>query len=163
LSLIRDLYSRFSGVGVEGIKFCIVGGAGAVIQISLQDFLHLEAGIDPYTATAIGTLISIILTFFGNRYWTYAAKRSHGRQLIRETWQFTLWACIGWGVQEGVLWVGTSGLHWTSGIAYTLVSAAGIGLATIFRFWAYRTFVFIGEGPRDAAAPTEELGSEMVS
>jgi putative flippase GtrA len=160
LSLIRDLYSRFREIGAEGIRFCIVGGAGAVVGIGLQDVLYLAAGVGALTANTLGVVAGIILTFPGNRYWTYAHKRSHGKEFVRETWQFFLWACVGWAIQDGLVAVGTYGLHWTNGFAYTLVTCFGIGVATIFRFWAYRTLVFTGESPAPVAEPAEDRESE---
>ena len=102
-------------------------------------------GMGALTAQTWGTAAGIILTFFGNRYWTYADKRSHGKEFFRETWQFLLWAVIGWVIQEGLQAAVTYGLGWKSGLAYNAATAFGIGIATVFRFWAYRTFVFTGE------------------
>lgn len=159
MSLIRDLYSRFAHIGAEGLKFCVVGGVGAIFQLVIQDGLHLEIGIGPLTAETAGIVAGIIVTFLGNRYWTYAHKRSHGKAFIRETWQFMMWAAIGWFIQEGLQAIGYYGLNWRSGLAYTVVTCFGIGVATVFRFWAYRTFVFTGSAsappPAPAAAPVE--------
>jgi putative flippase GtrA len=164
LSRIRDLYSRFRHIGAEGIKFCIVGGAGAILQLGVQDTLHLTMGVGALTAETIGIIGGIILTFFGNRYWTYAHKRAHGKAFYRETSQFLLWAVIGWAIQEGLQAAVTYGLNLTDGISYTVATCFGIGIATIFRFWAYRTFVFTSDNsvPLPQAA-SEELEPEKAA
>jgi putative flippase GtrA len=164
LSLIRDLYSRFRHIGVEGIKFCIVGGAGAILQFGIQDGLHFEFGMEALTAETIGIAGGIVLTFFGNRYWTYAAKRSHGKEFFRETWQFLFWCLLGLGIQLGLQAVFTYGLGFKSGLSYNVVTALGIGIATVFRFWAYRTFVFVGDNSAPVSQPAaEELEPEKAA
>lgn len=160
LSLIRDLYDRFRGVGAEGIRFCVVGGAGAVLQIGVQDGLHLGIGMGPLTAETVGIIAGMVLTFFGSRYWTFAAKRSHGKEAIRETWQFFFWAILGWGIQEGIQAASYYGLGLKDGISYTLVTCFGIGIATVFRFWAYRTFVFTADKSEATPQPAEDLEPE---
>lgn len=162
MSLIRDLYDRFGHIGAEGLKFCIVGGAGAVVQFAIQDGLHLGMGVGALTAETFGIIGGIILTFFGNRYWTYRAKRSHGKEFIRETWQFLLWAAIGWCIQEGLQAAVTYGLGLTDGISYNIATAFGIGIATVFRFWAYRTFVFVG-GEDLPPVTAEQLEPEQAA
>jgi putative flippase GtrA len=161
LSLIRDLYSRFAHIGAEGLKFCVVGGCGAIVQLGVQDTLHLKMGVGALTAVAFGTIGGIILTFFGNRYWTYAHKRARGKEFYRETMQFLLWAFIGWAIQEGLQAAVTYGLGFKDGISYTLATCFGIGIATVFRFWAYRTFVFTTVQPSAEAA--EELQPEAAA
>jgi putative flippase GtrA len=158
LSLIRDLYSRFAHLGAEGAKFCVVGGLGAILQFLVQDTLHFKMGVGPLKAEIVGIAGGIVLTFFGNRYWTYRDKRSHGRDFFRETWQFLLWCLLGLGIQIGLQSIATYGLSLKDGISYNLVTAFGIGVATVFRFWAYRTFVFTATQPSAAAA--EELQPE---
>jgi putative flippase GtrA len=147
LSLIRDLYGRFAHIGAEGAKFCVVGGVGAIAQFAIQDTLHFHFGMEALTAETLGIAAGIVLTFFGNRHWTYADKRSHGKAFIRETGQFLLWCLLGLGIQLGLQALATYGLGFKSGLAYNVVTAFGIGVATIFRFWAYRTFVFIAAPP----------------
>jgi putative flippase GtrA len=144
LSLIRDLYSRFASIGAEGLKFCVVGGIGAILQFGVQNGLHFKMGVGPLSAETVGIAGGIVLTFFGNRYWTYADKRSHGKDFFRETWQFLFWCLVGLAIQLGLQAVVTYGLNLTDGISYNIATAFGIGIATVFRFWAYRTFVFTG-------------------
>jgi putative flippase GtrA len=160
LSLIRDLYSRFAHIGVEGLKFCVVGGIGAIFQFLIQDSLHFKMGMEALTAEALGISAGIVITFFGNRYWTYAHKRSHGKEFFRETCLFLFWCLLGLGIQLGLQWIATYGLGFKNGIAYNVVTAFGIGVATIFRFWAYRTFVFTGGKAAGVPVEAESLQTE---
>ncbi len=48
-------------------------------------------------------------------------------------------------------------LHMDSRLAVNVNTIIGIGLATIFRFWAYRQFVFSGEHPGDPEPEEAEV------
>jgi putative flippase GtrA len=161
LNLIRDLYSRFRDLVHEVLKFGIVGGLGAILQFAIQDTLHFKMGMGALTAESIGIAAGIVVTFFGNRYWTYADRRSHGKEFIRETGQFLFWCLLGLGIQLGLQAIATYGLGYKSGLAYNAVTALGIGVATVFRLWAYRTFVFTAAEP--SAEALEELQPETAN
>ena len=160
MNLIRDLYSRFRHLVHEVLKFGIVGGLGSILQFAIQDTLHFKFGMEALTAEAVGIAAGIVLTFFGNRHWTYADRRSHGKEFIRETGQFLLWCLLGLGIQLGLQAVATYGLGFKSGLAYNVVTAFGIGVAMVFRLWAYRTFVFRAVTP--ASGPLEALEPETA-
>jgi putative flippase GtrA len=151
LSFIQDQYVRFRHLIHEVAKFGIVGASGAALQFGVQDTLHFTFGMEALTAEAIGIAGGMILTFFGNRYWTYADRRSHGKEFIGETVQFFIWCLLGLVIQLGLQWVVTYGLGHKGGLAYNLATALGIGIATIFRLWAYRTFVFKAAQPSGEA------------
>ena len=160
LSLIRDLYSRFRSLVHEVAKFGIVGATGALVQFGIQNPLHFALGIGALTAETIGIGGGIVVTFLGNRYWTYADKRSSGRAFYRETAQFLLWCLLGLGIQLGLQAIVTYGYDKTDGISYNLATAFGIAFATVFRLWAYRTFVFTATPSGEAM---EELEPEVAA
>jgi putative flippase GtrA len=162
LNLIRDLYNRFRDLIHEVLKFGTVGGVGALLQFIIQDIAHAKYGMSEAGGQAVGIGVGVFLTFFGNRYWTYADRRSHGKAFYRETAQFLFWCFAGLGIQEGLLWVFTSGIHHhhDSLAYYDAVTAVGIAVATLFRLWAYRTFVFKSVEPSGEAM--EELYPESA-
>jgi putative flippase GtrA len=161
LNLIRDLYSRFRHLVHEVAKFGIVGGLGALLQFVVQDTLHFKMGMGPLTAESIGIAGGVVLTFFGNRYWTYADRRSDGNEFFRETVQFLVWCFLGLGIQLGLQAIVTYGLGKTDGFSYNIATALGIGIATVFRLWAYRTFVFKAVQP--SAEAIEQLEPETAA
>jgi len=159
LSLIRDLYSRFRILLHEVAKFGIVGAIGAIVQFSVQNPLHFKLGLGALTAEFIGIVGGIIVTFIGNRYWTYRDRRAQGRELARETLLFFAMSATGTGIQLGLQAIVTYGFGLKDGISYNLATAFGIGIATLFRLYAYRTFVFRG-APSGAAM--EQLEPETA-
>ena len=82
----------------------------------------------------------------GSRYWTYRHRERTG--LMREAALF--FGVNGIGVIISVVPVGlTYPLHLNDGLSYNVALAVGIVLGTLFRYWAYRAWVWRAE----AAAP----------
>ena len=52
---------------------------------------------------------------------------------------------IALGISAITLYLSHYGLGFTSILADNVATIIGIGLGTLFRFWAYRKFVFAGE------------------
>lgn len=160
MSLIRDLYSRFRHLVHEVGKFGIVGALGAVIQFGVQNSLHYKAGMGALTAVFCGYVAATCFTFVGNRYWTYKDRRGHSKGLGHESVTFVVMNAIGIGIQEGLVALAFYGLDMRDGISYNLATVVGIGLATLFRLYAYRTFVFRAT---PSGAALEELEPEAAA
>ena len=141
-NLIRDLYSRFRHLVHEVGKFGIVGATGAVIQFGVQNPLHYYFGMGALTALLCGYIAATCFTFVGNRYWTYRHLRDESQGFARESVIFIVMNVIGIGIQEGLVALATYGLGWKGGFAYNAATVIGIGVGTLFRLYAYRTFVF---------------------
>jgi putative flippase GtrA len=138
---IRDIYQRFTVLIHEILKFAIVGGIGFVVQIGVTDTLHLGLGVGALTATAIGYVISAVVTFVGNRHWAF--KHRQGKGLRHETLMFVFLNAVALGIQEAVVAIVHYGLNHTGGLAFNIATLLGIGLGTLFRLWSYRKFVFL--------------------
>ena len=161
LNLIRDLYSRFRTLVHEVGKFGIVGATGAVIQFGVQNPLHYDFGVGALTAVFIGYVAATCVTFAGNRYWTYRHCRAESQGFARESAVFIVMNVIGIGIQEGLVALATYGLGWKDGFSYNAATVIGIGIATLFRLYSYRTFVFRVTTPSGEAL--EELEPEPAS
>jgi putative flippase GtrA len=138
---IRDTYQRFTVLIHEILKFAVVGGLGFVVQIGVTDGLHLGLGMGPISATAIGYVVSAVVTFLGNRHWAF--KHRQGKGLRHETLMFVFLNVIALGIQEAVVAFVHYGLGDHSGLAFNAATVFGIALGTIFRLWSYRKFVFL--------------------
>jgi putative flippase GtrA len=141
LSLIRDTYIRFQVLVHEVAKFGVVGAIGFVVQLGVQNALHSGAGIGALTAVIIGYLIATVVTFLGNRYWAF--KHRKGRGLRHESMTFVGLNVVGIVIQVGIVAIANYGLGYKDGLSYNIASVIGIGLATLFRLYAYRKFVFL--------------------
>jgi putative flippase GtrA len=161
LSLIRELYSRFRHQVHEVAKFGTIGALGAVIQFGVQNALHYSFGMAALRSVFVGYCAATCFTFVGNRYWTYKDRRGQSQGFVRESVIFIVMNAIGIGIQEGLVALAFYGLDMRDGLSYNLATAVGIGIATLFRLFAYRTFVFRPATPSGAAM--EELEPESVS
>jgi putative flippase GtrA len=153
LSLIRDYYLRFQVLVHEVAKFGIVGAAGFVVQLGVQNALHSGLKIGPIVSLTIAYILATVVTFLGNRHWAF--KHRKGAGLKRETLLFVLLNVVGYGIQVGIVDIAYYGLGYKDGLSYNIATVIGIGLATLFRLFAYRTFVFnnhaeAGDGGADA-------------
>ena len=89
----------------------------------------------------ISSVFGIVVAWLGNRYWTYAQQRR--AKIHHEFAHFVVVCAIGIGISLGCLWVSHYALGFTSAVADNIAAnVIGLGLATAFRFWAYRTHVF---------------------
>jgi putative flippase GtrA len=160
LSLIRDTYLRFQVLVHEVAKFGVVGLIGFVVQLGVQNALHSGAGVGAITAVIIGYIVATMVTFVGNRHWAF--KHRKGKGLRHETITFVLLNVVGIVIQVGIVDIAYYELGYKDGLSYNIATIIGIGLATLFRLYAYRKFVFSnhqGNGDGDGGAEAGELAS----
>src|SRR3954465_1524424 len=163
----RPLMLRLRHVAPEAIAFGVIGAANTALYLAIT---WVALPIGAVKATVLATVITTTLAYLANRYWTY---RHHTRSALRR--EYTLFFgfnLVGMVIQSGAVAVAKYGFHLNESdhrllIMVTTLVAAGV--ATIFRFWAYRTFVFLKppvdghEGAMaelDAAAGLAELSTE---
>jgi putative flippase GtrA len=159
LSLIRDYYIRFQILVHEVAKFGVVGGVGFVVQLGAQNALHSGAKLGPQTALVIAYILATVVTFVGNRYWAF--KHRKGKGLRRESATFVVLNCVGIVIQLGIVDIAYYGMGYKDGLSYNLATVIGIGLATLFRLYAYRKFVFL-EPSADGDDKADALASAVL-
>jgi putative flippase GtrA len=132
----------------EVIKFGVVGGVAYVVDIAVFNLLRFGPGEllgdKPLTAKAVSVAVATCVAWYGNRQWTFRRRRTAAP--VRELVQFFVINAIGLAIGLTCLFVS----HYVLGLRSPLadnVSANGVGLvlSTLFRFWAYRRFVFTAE------------------
>jgi putative flippase GtrA len=149
-SIVRRLYLRFEGIIHELGKFGVVGAVSYVVDTGVYT-LMLELGKETLFAKSIATLIAATLAFIGNRFWTWRDRPRSG--LTKEYLLYFGFNAAGLGIQLLTLRVTHYGLgsvwpFFTTTIADLIFAQViGNGIATVFRFWAYRRFVFTAGVP----------------
>ncbi|MBA2417982.1 MAG: GtrA family protein [Nocardioidaceae bacterium] len=138
--------ARRRHLGREVAVFAVVGGVGFTTDVGLFNLLRFagDPGLledKPLTAKAISVLVATIVTYFGNRHWTWRDRPR--RSLRREGLLFFGFNLVGMAIALACLAVSHYALGLSSPLADN-ISANGFGLVlgTSFRFWAYRTYVF---------------------
>lgn len=147
---VRRLWDRVSHLGPEAIKFGIVGLTGVALQFVVFNVLRYAGpggqGVladKPITAQVIAIGAATVVTYLGNRHWTYR-HRERGNP-ARELPIFIL--LNGIAIAIGAICLAFS--HYVLGLVSPLAdnlsgNVIGLGLGTLFRFWSYRKFVFTG-------------------
>jgi putative flippase GtrA len=150
--LIQRLYSPIRALVHEVAKFGIIGALAFVIDIGLFNLLLYGGGpLDdkPLSAKAVSVAVATTFAYFGNRYWTF---RHRGRtNMGREYLLFFLFNGIAMLISLTCLWISHYLLGLDSPLADNIsANVIGLILGTLFRFVAYRTWVFPAV-PDDAA------------
>ncbi|WP_258935142.1 GtrA family protein [Nesterenkonia pannonica] len=149
-----DLIAR---IWREVAKFGAVGAAAFVIDTVI--FVWLIAGPmdDSHVkAKAIAVAVATLFSWLGNRYWTFRHRRTKTK--TRELVMFVLMNLIGLAIQSGCVAISFYILGLTSPEAsFVSGSIIGMGLAMVFRFVAYKFWVFTGDA--DAAESAARTGS----
>ncbi|MGW4733255.1 GtrA family protein [Streptomyces shenzhenensis] len=124
----------------EAAKFGAVGGAGLLVNLGVFNLVRHVTELPVVRASIIATVVAIIFNYIGFRYFTYRDRDKSGR--TRELALFMLFSVVGLVIENGVLYAATYGFGWDSPLQSNVFKFFGIAVATLFRFWSYRTWVF---------------------
>ena len=158
---------RVRGIWQEVAKFGVVGLMALVVDVGLFNLLRF-AGPDgegllfekPLTAKVISVVLATTFSYFANRHWTFAERQRTG--FLREYVLFFVINGIAMIFPLASLWISHYVLGFTSPLADNIsANVIGLVLGTIFRFWAYRTFVFRSAevSPADEGAEREPVSA----
>lgn len=155
------MLQRLRSLAPEAIKFGVVGGIGFVVDVAIFNLLRYagQPGLlehKPLTAKAISVAVATVFTYVGNRHWTWSSRARSGAR--REVTLFFVLNGVGMLIALACLATSHYLAGWRSPLADN-ISGNGVGLALgmVFRFWSYRTFVFLraegsGEGHPEVGA-----------
>ncbi|MER6533910.1 GtrA family protein [Streptomyces sp. 900105755] len=139
----------------EVAKFGAVGGAGILVNLGVFNLVRHVTDLPVVRASVIATVVAIVFNYLGFRYWTYRDREKSGR--TRELTLFLLFSAVGLVIENGLLYLATYGFGWDSPLQSNVFKFVGIGVATLFRFWSYRTWVFKALPAREAVADAEAI------
>lgn len=152
----------------ELLRFGSVGGLAFVVDVGLFNLLRFGPGgllaDEPLRAKVVSVAVATVVAWLGNRYWTFAERRTSTP--TRELLTFAGMNVVGMGIAVGCLAISHYGLGYTSALADNIAAnVVGLGLGTIFRYLAYRTVVFTGSpaGPAASALALPERGRDEVA
>lgn len=138
MSLIRDTYVRFHVLIHEIGKFGIVGIVSTVITFALQNALYGHVG--PTTSVVLANAIATCFAYLGNRYWAFRHRKT--ANMKRETVLFVFFNVAGTLIQTAFVDFNHYLLGNTDRLSYNVATVVGVGVATLFRLFCYRKFVF---------------------
>ena len=141
MDFLRDVYARFRVLIHEVAKFGIVGILAFLITVIGANWLRYGAGLGPLTSVTIATVVATVFAFFGNKLWAFRHRK--GSNLGRESVLFFVFNGIGLLIQLGVVAIVRYGLGLDDKLSYNVATIIGVGVATIFRLYCYRRWVFL--------------------
>ncbi|WP_205630357.1 GtrA family protein [Streptomyces albus] len=125
----------------ELVKFGAVGALGFLVNVAIFNLCIHSFQLAPIRSGVISQVVAIGTNYLGNRYWTY--RHIDKNRIHRETMLFFFFSGIGLVLENGILALSHYGLGYTSPLADNVAkNVIGLCLGTLFRFWAYRTWVF---------------------
>ena len=133
-------YYRLGHLVRELMKFGVVGGFAFVVDIGLFNLL-LHATDKPLTSKTISAVVATTVAYIGNRHWTFRRRERSG--VRREYTLFFLLNGVGLVIALACLAISHYLLDFTGRLADNIAAnGVGLALATTFRFWSYRRWVF---------------------
>lgn len=143
IRFLLALYYQLDHLVRELMKFGTVGAVAYVIDTGISNLLVTTVlSHKPLTAKAIAVAVATAFAFFGNRHWTFRHRPDPG--LARGFVVFAALNLVGLVIALIPLWISHYLLGFTSVLAYNISgNIIGTGLASVFRFWSYRKWVFL--------------------
>ena len=138
------------GVWREAVKFGAVGALAFVVDNGGYNLLvfGLPGGVEggvmraaPVQASTIATGAAALLSWVGNRYWTY--RHQHREKVTQELTLFLLANVVGVAITAATVFASRQLLGLESVFSDNAARVFGWVLATLFRFFAYRRYVFV--------------------
>jgi putative flippase GtrA len=141
------------------LKFGVVGLLGYVVDVGLFNLLRLGVfGSDhalqgPIGAKIVSVSVAVLVTWFGNRYWTF---REHRRaNYLLELVEFATVAVGGLLIGLACLTISHYVLGFDNLVADNISgNVVGLALGTVFRFVLYRFWVY-GHHRKDGLSARE--------
>ena len=141
----------------EIAAFGLVGSVGLVIDIGLFNLFFHDGQV---VAKTISTSVATVATYLGNRYFSFSHRARSG--VGRETSLFFGINLLVLGFSIGLISFAEYPLHYKHHVfAMNVANILSIGLGTLFRFWAYKRFVFLHPDKVHVRMTTTDLETEL--
>jgi putative flippase GtrA len=130
----------------EVARFLSVGGLAFVVDLGLFNLLRFGPGHllehKPITAKIISVLAATLVSWIGNRHWTFSAHRTdrRGRELV----VFSAINLVAAAVPIGTLALSHYVLGLTTPLQDNAATVIGIAIGTVLRYLGYKRWVFTG-------------------
>jgi putative flippase GtrA len=125
----------------ELLRFAGTGAAAYLADVAVFNLLLVGADMPATWSKVLSSVVAIAVASAGSRWFTWRDRRSD--RIGREYALFFLFSALAAAIQYLCLVITHHGLGWTSTLADNLsANVVGMALATAFRFWTFRTFVF---------------------
>ncbi len=142
----------------QATRFLLVGGFATLVDVGLFNLLHyglsgvqvlgVVLAVGPLTAKVLSTVVAGLVAFVGNRQWSFAGAHGSVRQ---QAMLFVAVNAAALLLALAPLAFARYALGLTGFVALNLAgNVVGLAMATAFRFWGYRRWVFPPAAPEQA-------------
>lgn len=133
---IKNLIKQF-------LKFQVVGCIAFVIDYGGLMLLSQACGMDPVLAAAISYIVSTVFNYYASMKFVFTHKDGMSRR--REFMIFFILSVIGLGLNEIIIWIGTS--YWgVDAFAVTASKLVATCIVAVYNFFTRRYFLDAGNG-----------------
>jgi len=148
-ALIGQAISKFVRVIFQIVKFLEVGVLNTFIDIGILNLLVWQTGITSggwlAPLNTISFLFAATNSYYWNKFWTFKKKKeTKGGEFL----QFLLISVIGWGINTGIVVLGTTFLTpiaaFSAGAWVNIVKLAATFISMAWNFIGYKFIVFKG-------------------
>jgi putative flippase GtrA len=134
----------------EAARFWVVGGCAYAADLLVFNVLLLQVQVHSVPAKVASGVVAVAVAYSGSRWWTWRDRRSP--EVAGELVRFVAVSVVAAGLQVLCLVLAREVLGLRSPVADNVsANVVGMAVATVFRFWAFRTVVFRGRGRVTAA------------
>jgi putative flippase GtrA len=126
----------------ELTKFLVVGGFCFVLDTVLAYVFRFHVGLGPTTSKTLSTVIATSISYAGNRLWSFSHRVDTTGGHTQDISAYAAINLVGLVITLVPVDVAHYLLDATSPLAFTISGVMGTAVATVFRFWAYRRYVF---------------------
>ncbi len=123
-------------------RFAVTGLAAYAVDVAVFNLCLLGLGSGPVAAKVVSSVVAITVAFLGSRFYTWRHRaRGHVGRESALFFAFSVRAAL---IQVGCLVVSNDLLGLRGPVADNISgNVIGMGLATAFRFWSFRRYVFL--------------------
>lgn len=128
------------------VKFAVVGLIGAMVDLTVLNFLVFVVGLDQLWANPISVFCAIISNFIWNRFWSFPESRQ--RPLVSQFVKFAGINMIGLLINQTIFWLLSHyvmpPLGFGEWLTLNLSKATAIGLVLFWNFGVNRLTTYKG-------------------
>ncbi|TNY35749.1 GtrA family protein [Thermomonospora catenispora] len=124
----------------ELARFGTVGTLGTVISIGGANLMRALLPVGPVATVLIPTMASTLFSYLANRHWTFRHRHTEGSG--REVALFFGLNGAGMLIQASCVAFTHYTLRLNDALSYNVALVTGLGLASAWRYWSYRKWVF---------------------
>ncbi len=136
------------------MKFGVVGVVAFVIDYGLMVALTELAGIDYLISATISFTVSVVFNYLASMRYVFTHKDGLSRR--REFFIFVTLSVIGLGINDLLMWVGTS----LFGITYLITKIAATAIVMVYNFVTRKIFL---DAPAPGAAVADAEAEPTVA